>query len=255
MSSYLRDKHYQNITITKEGMSKINSELESIRDRVNITANINPENKLNIYYIIRFDDKGFKITNFGDVTKHFDEAGHFNRIFYILECDKNKLSNREHGKSIEISFVTDGSSTSKIIVQDDDKSWVNESFLSLDEQIKKYKNFNNIVSNLYVGMLIQFIGVFTGFSISLRTADILSSKINIENSLVFTFIFVFLLFSNLWMYLYPFIVTSIATIFPSISFKKNEPHWLLKGCLQYLVNLSLIFFLGYLLKLAIMFFK
>ncbi len=248
MSQYLRDSRLTNLTIGEEELRKINSDLVSMQEAVNGSINIKEnsklENKLLIRsYIIRFDSRGYKVFSFEEVIQYFQDAKKIDQFVFIL--DSLESMQRIVGKHIEIRFYANDPANSQLIVQDDDKNWVDMSFPRLQERVCKYKNSHFIVRNIVSPHFIQLCGVVFGILGSFLLANKISTKLSIENAFAFSFIVLLLLFSNIWGPIYAGILALINYLWPNVAFKaRKSAHWVV----QLLVGSIVIFLLGILIN-------
>ncbi len=239
MSQYLRDQFLKNLSLSEEALTKINNEILELAEQVNrnLDANSTDENvrkKILISsYVIRFDNKGFRLFSFDTVIKHFRDARRVERFIFILESVESIRSNKIFGKSLELWFDARETTNCKLIVQDDDVNWVGAVFCKLNERLDKYKNYNFVIQNRWVPFAVQLLGVMTGFIFSLWIAIKISPKLAIDNSLAFSFVIAFLLFSNIWTLLYEGILRCLKYFWPNISFKEQGSlHWLIKALIS-----------------------
>lgn len=233
MSQFLRDAALKNLKLTEERLRKINELIfEIAREQNQVqTGEEKDKKKLLPSYIIRFDDKGFKLYEFEKIIKYFNEANKVERIIFIL--DSIESANRLFGKSIELRFDNKNPDNCFLTVQADEGDWVDSTFCRVKELLDKYKNKNAFIRNSWTPFIIQILGVIIGFTFSLWGAILISPKLNIENAFTISFIIAFLIFSNIWAYLYPLILKFIDYFWPNISFKDGKSlHWLIKALLS-----------------------
>lgn len=239
MSQYLRDESLKNLSLSESALTKINDDFQDMENQINKNLDMkstdeNIRKKISLLsYIIRFDNKGFKLFSFDKALKHFQDAHHVERFIFVLESVESIRTNRLAGKSIELWLDAGGASAIKLTVQDDDISWVDSVFCRIRERLNKYRNKNFIIQNRWIPFVVQLLGVIAGFIISLWAAIKISPKLAIENSIAFTFVIAFLLFSNIWTLLYEGILRCLNYFWPSISFKeKGNLHWLIKALIS-----------------------
>lgn len=237
MSQYLRDESLRNLSLSEEALRKINEDLLEVVKQANESLKKQYKDEeltkrlLIISYIIRFDGRGFRLFEFEKIMRYFQDAKKVERFIFIL--DSIGSINRITGKSIDLNFDALDAIKCQLIVQDDDNNWVDAVFCKLKERISRYKNKNFIIQNRLVPFIVQLLGVIAGFIISLWIAIKLSSKLTIDNSLAFTFVIAFLLFSNVWTLLYEGIIRILNYAWPNISFKERGGlHWLLKALIS-----------------------
>jgi hypothetical protein len=254
MSQFLRDEYLKNLNLDDKALIKIKEDLDIISDRSNKGLNLENQEEfkkryLIASYIIRFDNKGFRLFDFSKVLKYFDDAHRIERVIFILETGQSLLTNRLSGDSIEIRFDSKDANNCILLVQSDDDNWVDSNFLKLKERINRYKNRNFIIRNRWTPIIIQLSGVTVGFLVSLWVAIKISPKLQIENSLAFAFVIAFLIFSNLWTFLLSAIRRCLDFYWPNVSFKRIKGiHWLIRAFIStalisiFLFLLNKIFF-------------
>lgn len=82
---------------------------------------------------------------------------------------------------------------------------------------------------------------------SLWAAAKIAPKLSIENSFVFSFLFVLLIFSNTWMYLNQLILQVMNSAFPNIKFVRRDKerlHWLLQAVVGGVIGGAVLYALG-----------
>ena len=224
MSKYLIDLFLRNLTIEQTALKKINEDISEIQTKVNTDlgqqSSPGPNTKLkqlDIAYIIRFDGKGYRLTDFDQVIKYFSDANNIERIF--ITADSLESKNSAAGKRIEIRLDPGNASNCYLVVEDDDKDWVDAVFAKLKDRISKYSNKNWIVQNQIMAMFVQIIGVVFVFFLSCWVAVKLSPLLALKEGLYFVFLATFLLLSNLWTFTYGWILRLINRHWPIIEFK------------------------------------
>ncbi len=231
MSKFLRDEFLVNLSLNKEALTKINDDLLQVANQVNKNLDNSSEWRMNPNYIIRFDGKGFRLSDFKEVIKHFEDAKKVERFIFIL--DSKKSVSRFEGKYIDLNLDAKNSNNCILIVQDDDNAWVDATFYCLKERLARYRNKNFVVRNGWIHHIIQLLGVIVGILVSFLFAIKISPLLLINNAFAFSFIIMFLLFSNLWGPIYNGIIWLRDYYWPNINFKpKNDLHWLMQALIS-----------------------
>ncbi|MDD4956271.1 MAG: hypothetical protein PHQ61_01355 [Candidatus Omnitrophica bacterium] len=247
MSQFLRDEYLRNLTVTEDALRKIDEDIEEIVRQENQTLKSQFQGQdLNNHllirsYIIRFDGKGFRLFDFEKAVKYFQDAKKVERFIFIV--DSIASINRIQGKSIELRLDALDVNACTIVVQDDNNTWVDATFCKIRERLSRYKNSNHLVRNRLIPFLIQLFGVMVGFVLSLWIAIKIAPKLAIDNSLAFSFVIAFLLFSNIWTVIFELALRLLNYFWPNISFKsKGSLHWLIKALIS-TAFVSMFFFL------------
>lgn len=234
MGQFLRDEKLQNLRLSEDRLRKIYGDLKEITDQYNKSAG---KTELIQFHIIRFDNKGFRLIDFDDVMKYYNDAHRVERIIFYVYSDTAWKSSNVSRKAIELNLDTLQPDKCGLIVQDDDQNWVDATFWKLKERLDRYHNKNYLIRNRWAGAIVQFIGVFVGIVFSLWLGNKLASILTIQNPFAFGFIIAFLIFSNIWTYLYREIGNLLYRIFPNITFTEKVS-WI--GALQGLTYTFLV---------------
>lgn len=230
MSTYLRDRIIKNISLDNDRLKSISDTLLDIAINANQGLNENDSNWVSVSYMIRFDNKGFILTDFDEVLEYHKTSKKTERINFTLNSGASRESNRTTGKSVDLRLDVLNTENCTFTVQDDDASWTEATFCRLDELLGKYKNKNHLVRNLWTPFFVQIIGIVSGFSLSLWAALRISPKLSIDYSFVVAFILAFLVFSNVWTYLNQQLLEFLDYLFPNIMLKESKgAHWLGKA--------------------------
>jgi ABC-type sugar transport system permease subunit len=253
MSQFLRDEVLKNLSITEDVLRRINEDFLEIVAQADKN---NQEKNLKLSYVIRFDNKGFRLFDFNSVMKYFQEAHRVERFIFMLESKESIASYKMQGKSIELNFYSKEPNNCSLVVQDDNSDWVDAVFWKIKERLNQYKNSNFIVRNRLVPFIVQLIGVVTGFIVSLLIAIKLSPKLAIENALAFSFVIAFLIFSNCWVFIYDAILKTLNYFWPNISFKEGKSiHWLAKALISTAFVGGFLYLFGRLFSYLVVIFK
>jgi hypothetical protein len=227
LSSCLRDCFLENITITEQVIEQLNDFLKIRKDSTNEKLKVENANKnkyLTLSYVIRFDGRGYKLTDFSDLKKHYEHANTVERIIFTLSSNENT-----NNTCYELKVDAKNPNNSLIEVSSVDGDAVDSVFSGLLETINKGKNKNGFVRNTWTEFLVQILGLVFGFIISLIAGIQTAPHIQIENSFFITFLFVFLIFSNSWGFINQQILRFLYYSFPNINFSrqgKSSLHWL-----------------------------
>ncbi len=245
MAHFLRDERITNLTIDKGCIVQ----LASIFDTRAKSLNNDPskEDSKFLFYIIRFDNKGYKVFSIEELLKYFDQAKEIERIILTAETGSSITSNRAIGTHLELRFDSRDVNNCFITVASDDSDWVDASFSAIHETLHKFKNKNFWARSAWMDLCIQLGGVFIGFVVSLWATVIISPKIAIENSFVITFLFTFLIFSNTWGYFKSLVLRVVNKFFPNLKFyrsAKDRLHWFMQAIIGGISAGIILYLLG-----------
>lgn len=242
MKTTLRDSFLKNIDISEGALEKINDKLIEIINAAN-EKETQDNKKMFPTYILRFDGKGSSFFAFDEALDKYKNANKFERFVFAVDCLQS-FQNKMFGKSIAVHLDGYDQNNCKLIVQGDEPGWVDNAFTSLEDVIKKFKNYNFIVRNQMSSFMIQVAGVVIGVLLSIRGAQFLAPKLNIQYALPFAFIIVFLIFSNSWTYLYSILLRCLGRLWPNVTFKEKQSNFriIVRWCLN--VILGFVFLAG-----------
>jgi len=186
------------------------------------------------HYIIRFDGKGYRFTDFADVKKHFTEARKVERVVFTMDSRENRETNGLAGTSFELWFDAVDSNHCRLNVSSDDRAWTDETFAAVMDVVSRHRNSSGYVRTQWTLAAVQVLGVSAGFAVSVWAASVIAPQLSVENAFAVALIFAFLVFSNVWGYLNAQFWRLIDAAFPNIRFKqkdKDDLNWLAKAVL------------------------
>jgi len=251
MAYYLRDERITNTTIDLESIEKL---CLLFTERLNTLNSGLAENDISdakglLTYIIRFDNKGYRVFSISELKNFYEQAKEVERIIITIESIASLKSNRSIGTYMELRLDKNDQNNCTLTVTSDDKDWVEASFSAAQEAISKFKNRNGYVRTSWTPFMVQIFGVFVGFTLCLWAAFKMSPLIKIENPFVIVFLFVLLIFSNIWTYLNAQLLRMLGNLFPNVRFV-NEGHERIHWLFRTLVGSSIFAIILYLLNLA-----
>jgi hypothetical protein len=249
MAHCLRDEYVKNLSINADSLTQIDA---VFADRARTINNSLPPDddsgkKAIISYIIRFDNKGYRVFSLQDLLRYFNLAKDVERILFTLETGESLRSNRQVGTYLELRLDEKDNNTCTLAVVSDDKDWVDASFSAVQDTLAKYKNKNGWARSAWTHFGVQITGVSLGFILSLWAASKISPNLAIENAFVFAFLFVLLIFSNTWTYLNKGALVGLNKLFPNMKFyrpNKERWHWLMQAVVGGIVVAIMLYALG-----------
>ncbi|MDP1644506.1 MAG: hypothetical protein Q8K35_06660 [Thiobacillus sp.] len=249
MAHFLRDQLISNVLITEESLTQLSAIFEDREKMLNgiAAATKSEDDEATLVFIIRFDNKGYRVFSIDDLLRYFQQAKSVERVLITLETTRSLRNNRQAGTFMELRLDEMEPHTSFLNVTSDDKDWVEASFSAVQEALDKYRHRTGWVRTAWTTFSVQLVGVTLGFLLSLWAAAKLSPKLIIESPFVISFIFVFLLFSNTWSYLNQIILRVLNIAFPNIKFirrDKERLHWLIQAVVGGAVGAAVLYFLS-----------
>ena len=225
MAKFLRDIRVSNITISENILKLIHELLlkrrvaanAAIDNQQELTAEQKADEKLEFFYVIRFDNRGYRLQDANEALRYFQQATEIERIIITLDSAMSERTGREYGTYFELRMDAKDANNCIIQASSDDSDAVDSIYNALLEIIQKGKNHNGWVRNTWTELVVQVLGVGLGFSLSLITAIKVAPNLKIDNAFVITFIFAFLIFSNAWGFINQQILRLLSYSFPNYS--------------------------------------
>lgn len=252
MATFYRDQVVTNTTISKDDLIQLNTAFENQRAELNEGIQDTDTDKWALYfYVIRFDNKGYRVFTFNDLLDYFSQAKYVERIIFTVETGESIRTNRNIGSYIELKLDEKEPNNSTLVTTSDNSNWVDSSYCAIKEVLEKCKNRNGLIRNAWSLLFVQIFGVMIGFGFSLWAASYISPKLHIDNPFIISFIFVLLISSSIWTYLNQVIIRGIDKLFPNMKFyrtAKNRLHWLMHAIVGGIAAAITLYFLSSLLS-------
>lgn len=249
MGHFLRDQQIANVTITEESVIQLSSIFSERARTLNASSSVAEATDKTAFltYVIRFDNKGYRVFSIDDLLKYFRQAKSVERLLLTIETAESLRSNRALGTLMELRLDEKEPTSSFLTVTADDKDWVDASFAAVQDALVRHRNKNGWVRTAWTTFGVQLVGVTLGFLLSLWAATKIAPKLAIENAFVFGFLFVLLIFSNTWTYLNHLILRLMNTAFPAIKFFRRDReklHWLVQTMVGGIVVAAVLYAIG-----------
>lgn len=249
MAVYLRDQQISNVSMEAESLRQLSNVFAERLSQLHAEPKPDSQSKKQSFftYVIRFDHKGYRVFSFDELMRYFNQANEVERIVFTLESGDAIATNRQVGAFLELYLDAKDPLRCVLVSSSDNKDWAEASFSAVYEVLAKCKTKNAFVRTPWMNFAVQLLGVIVIFVLSLWTAFKISPYLKVENPFVISFLFILLIFSNIWTYLNPTILGLIAKPFPNIDFIRPERarlHWLLQAVVGSAVFAIVIFVLG-----------
>lgn len=263
MPLFIADQTLSNLALDPHRIESLATQFEQLAQHMNQTANAEPAqpNFMHVHYVIRFDNKGFHVLSKDDVLSHYRNAHVVERLIITVENQISINSNKAHGTFVELRIDTNSQNDQRLAVGGDNQQWVTSTFALFKEAANGFRHKRGWVRSESVQLVAQLSAVILFFVISIWAAKKLAPQLNIESPFVFSFIFVFLILSNLWQFVFSRIVRLQNWFAPNAQFHRESAtatHWLLQavvgtaglGLLIYLFSLGGSFFVEFVASLV-----
>lgn len=237
MPNFLRDQLVTNISISEDGLRQLGALFE---ERAEVLRKLKhaaggEEDPVFVTYVIRFDEKGYRFFSVDDAVSRVSSAIYVERVVFRLETGSSMRSNEVIGEVMEVRLDSKDTVQSYFKIMSDNGEWVEASFAALQCLFKKFRNGNGLVRNAWTLLFIQLLDVVVGFVLSLYAATNIAPRLAVVNSFEFSFIFMLLMFSNVWTYLNGLILRLVNWTFPNIRFVRKDRerfHWAVRVLLE-----------------------
>lgn len=247
MAHFLRDQHVHDISLNEQALTQISNVFSERHSH--LLEELKSQGKTAFFaYIIRFDNKGYRVFSLDELLRYFNQAGTVERVIFTIESDAATLSNRVAGAYLELCLDAQDANRCSLVSSSDTKDWAEVSFSAVHEVLAKHQTKHWIARNRWIGLLVQLFGVALNFVVSLWLAFKVAPNLKIENGFVIAFLFILLLFGNIWGYLNQALLGVIAKLFPNIEFirpRKAHLHWLLQAIVGSATFAVVVFALGH----------
>ena len=151
MAHFLRDERLENLTITEDSLNQIHQVFETQSLTIPEAANPQPSQTQSFYlmYIIRFDNKGYRMFSFDQLLQYFRQANYVERILFTLESDVSIRTNRNVGSHLELRLDEKDPNLCIVSVTSDNGGWVDKTFCAMDEILSRCKNRKMVGSEIF----------------------------------------------------------------------------------------------------------
>lgn len=251
MATFLRDEHLNNVTLTVDRIRQIDV---VFRARFRVAPENGQQSQtptVFFFYVIRFDNKGYRVFSLDELISYFNQADHVERVIFTIESTTSRNTNRGVGTFMDLRFDARDANNCYLVASSDEADWMDSSFSAVKDVIAKCKNRHGLARGAWSLLSIQIGGVMVGFLLSLWAAVGISPFIKIENSFVITFLFALLVFSNLWGFINQRLLALVDATFPNVRFyrpDRDRLHWLAQALVGGVAIALSLFLLNLLFK-------
>lgn len=236
------DKIYNELAKKSGKLKEIVKKELQVKDIEKYFKDTLKDKMLTISYVLRCDGRGVTYCNYEEMKKHFQNARNIERLFINVNSQSNRTLH--NGKRIEIGFEK-AYGKSYYLVEDDDDIWVEGVVKELMVVFEQFQNRNYFFYSGWLPFFIQITFVILIFLLCIWASNLIAPRLKIENAMLFVFIGFFLIFSNVWTFVFIALKNIIEKKFPMIEFrKKTWAGWLFKG----LIIAAIYSLIGWLLK-------
>ncbi|MCK2167866.1 hypothetical protein [Thalassospira xiamenensis] len=219
MAISIRDRQILNTTIDSELLERLikirAGRAQQARELLTIEESLYLDN------VIRYEGTGITGLENQELLEHFKNANEIERIVLTADCPTSINTNRNFGFAIEIRFDAIRPDNNWLRVSGPDHDWVERTYNELDRAIKQNANFHGFAKSTWCALTIQLLAVATIFYGSFWLSEKISRFVEIDNGKVILFIFLLLIFSNIWTPISQSINNSLNKLFPNALFRNR----------------------------------
>ncbi|MEX2260090.1 MAG: hypothetical protein WD672_15415 [Woeseia sp.] len=253
MARFWRDEQLASVKIREDTLRLLYDIFETRRNTVpeGHEAAGRPAELVFLHGIIRFDGKGIRFFSLDDLLTYFRQAHEVERIALIIECASAISSSRTTGTFMELKLDASEPTNNWLTVSSDDGNWTDASFAAVKEVLNRCRTRNHFARSAWANFASQLIGIIAVFLLSLIAAVRMAPLIQIEGAFFITFLFVLLVFSNLWGYINSLLIRAMNRTFPNVHFDRPQQDrwlWLRQGLVIGVVFAVSLFLLDKLLQ-------
>jgi hypothetical protein len=224
--NFYRDQRVGSLTIDETLIERLFNAFQGMHNQVVAAIPAGQPNEWFFTVIIRFDGKGFRLLHLAEVLEYFKSAKTVERVVFTVENGPSMRSNRMFGSHAELRLDAGNPDNCVAQVMADTKASMDLAFNAIEEALVTAKNAHWFMRSSPVRIFVQLLGIVLGFAVSLWGASKLGSKLNVDGAFLFAFLFVFIVFSNLWGYFHTWMLGVIDRVFPNVYFKRgNAQRW------------------------------
>lgn len=197
-------------------------------------------------FTIYFDSKVYKLYSVDGLIKYFRQANSVEKITFTISTLLSDISGRKNGSWMELNIDEKNPANSYFTVSSDENDWLEASWISIQDILNKCKNKHMWLRTSWTTLVVQLLGVMAGGLLSLWIATKISPKLALsEGKFTFGFICAFILFSNVWSFVWPLIIRMLNFLFPDIKFVLNGKvnfHWGIQAVISAIVGAVVLYF-------------
>lgn len=240
MGQFLRDQRLHNLKIDEAALDQLNNIFVARAAAGNAAAanaaDANAAQQIVTYYVLRFDEAGYRFANFAEIRQRFIDAKEVERVIFMMESGADRQSGGLVGTRFELRLDSKDANNCWLTVTSDSGLWVDETFAAVVDVLSRHPHkLSAIVRTQWTPLAIQLLGVFLAFIFSVWAAAVIAPNLALENAFAVALIFALLIFSNIWTYLLAQIVRLMDFAFPNIRFfrkdKEGRGNWFLRSAI------------------------
>jgi hypothetical protein len=228
MGQFLRDQRLKNLKVNETVLGQLNDFFLTRVTAGNQGIPENDQRRIVFFYVIRFDEKGYRFVDFADVLGHYRAAEYVERIILTMDSASNRATQGLFGTHFELRLDARDPNSCWLSVTADQNDWVDATFSGIADILSRQRTFSGYVRTQWTPLVIQIVGVGIGFLLSLWAAVKVAPQLKIDNAFVVTFFFALLIYSNIWAYINTQIGNLLNYTFPNLRFHrtgKGTLHW------------------------------
>lgn len=254
MADYLRDQFIKNVAVGEDALRSLSRVFEeragALRDEISLAKGIaEPDQHVAfLTYIIRFDNKGYRLWDIEEVIRWFQHAESVERVVFTLASAESLESNRTAGAYLELGLDTFDEGKCTLVSSSDTRDWTDSSFSAVAAVLGRCRTRHGLVRAWWANLFVQLLGVALGFALSLWLAVVATPFVKVESAFLLVFLFMLLVWSNVWVHINGIVIYQIGRVFPNVEFRRSRStRWLLQSLIGSAVFAVVVFVVAKLL--------
>lgn len=185
------------------------------------------DRKLVFWYIVRFDNRGYRALNAEDAWAFYKGAHKVEGVVFHAESPLAKKTGGVLGTQLDICLDSTGNRISGLSVAADQRDWVESTFGEFEVVLRRRQDLvTKLVRGPTSSVLVQISGLVLGVLLSLWAATLSAPFLTgLDYPRVVAFGFWFIVFSNLWGTCQAALMTWIYRLFPNVRFATSSEPW------------------------------
>lgn len=241
MADFLRDEYIKDISLDENALVAIarifGERLESLKYELKKEGDTEDKHRAFLTYIIRFDNKGYRLWDIHEVLGYFRQAEEVERVLFTLESEEAVSTGRKLGAYLELAIDAKDENKCTLVSSSNTRDWAESSFSETKSYLSTHKTRNGYMRSWWMSLIIQLAGAGLVFATSLWISIQSAPLFKLDSAFLVVFIFSMLTLSIMWGHASNHLNTKLQRLFPNAVFERyRSKRWLLEGLVVGLVT-------------------